>query len=97
MIETESRRGVALRVEIDHQDTGACQREVSTDVHRRGGLPHSTLLVGDSEHPPKPIRSVAVNAEGHSSVSCGGLGVDAAWLLTQCIDRSLWGRLVCFT
>jgi hypothetical protein len=49
VLDPESRRGVALRVEIDDEHAGAGLRERRREVHRRRGLADAALLVGDRE------------------------------------------------
>ena len=48
MRHVQSGGGVALRVEVDHQDPVAVQRERDRDVHRGRGLAHAALLVRDT-------------------------------------------------
>lgn len=55
VVDPQSRRGVALRIEVHHQDAGTMQCERSGEVDRRGRLAHPTLLVGD-DHDARPVR-----------------------------------------
>ncbi len=50
MLDTEGGRGVALRVEIDHEDPEIVHRQRGGQVHCRGGLADATLLVGHHHH-----------------------------------------------
>ena len=69
MLDAQGRRRISLRVEIHHQDAFATQGERCGDVHRRGGLTHPALLVGnrdDSGHVGSPIPGCSrVMGSGH--------------------------------
>jgi len=47
MVDTQRGGGIALRVEVDHQDTAAMQGKRGGKVDRGRGLAHPALLVGD--------------------------------------------------
>ena len=50
MLDAERGAGVALRVEVDHEDLQSLQREGGRDVDGGGRLADAALLVGDGEH-----------------------------------------------
>ena len=52
VVDPESRRSVALRIEVHHQNPTARLGQAGTQVDRRGALPNTTLLVRDSDHSP---------------------------------------------
>src|SRR5437763_439189 len=55
-VDPEARRGVALRVEIHHEDPVAELGEGGAEVDRRRGLADAPLLVGDCDHPGERLR-----------------------------------------
>lgn len=64
VVDSESRGGVSLRVEVDHQNPGTVQGQRSGEVDRGGRLPHAALLVGNHHHsrlrrPGKPLAGTA--------------------------------------
>jgi hypothetical protein len=48
VIDTQRRRGVALGIEVHHQNARTVQGERGSEVDRGGGLPYAALLVGDN-------------------------------------------------
>jgi hypothetical protein len=46
VIDAESSGGVALGIEVDHQNTQPAEGERRREIHGRGGLPDPTLLIG---------------------------------------------------
>jgi hypothetical protein len=49
--DAETGRGVALRVEIDHQHARADRGQRRGEIDRRRGLADAALLVGDDQYP----------------------------------------------
>ncbi|GDY75494.1 hypothetical protein SAV31267_049790 [Streptomyces avermitilis] len=47
VVDSQRGGGIALRVEVDHQDASAMQGKRSGKVDRGRGLAHAALLVGD--------------------------------------------------
>lgn len=47
VIDPQRGGGIALRVEVDHEDPTAVQGQRGGKVDRGGGLTHPALLVGD--------------------------------------------------
>src|SRR3954471_4794729 len=50
-VQPEAGGGIALRVEIDDEHAKALVSERRAEVHGRGGLAHTALLVGDGDDP----------------------------------------------
>ena len=50
-VDPQAGRGVALGIEVDDQDAIADLGQGGPEVDRRGGLAHTSLLVGDGNHP----------------------------------------------
>ena len=50
VLRTQRGRGVALRVEVDHQHFHALAAQARREVHTGRGLTHAALLVGDGDH-----------------------------------------------
>jgi hypothetical protein len=96
MIQAEAGGCVALRVEVDHQDSCPRQGEVGTNVHRCRGLADSPLLVGDSKDTSVPVQGLPVNAEGDPGAPCRRFTIDGRFL-TQLIDEGAWSQWGCFT
>ena len=59
VLDPETRRGIALGVEVDDQDPLAELGETGTDVDRRRRLADAALLVGDGHHPRQLVRRPA--------------------------------------
>ncbi len=66
VVDAERGRGVALRVEVDHQDPQPVHGQRGGEVDGGGGLAHPALLVGHHHHPGggRPGQSFARSADG---------------------------------
>ncbi len=53
--DAEAAAGVALRVHVDEQHALALGGQGSGQVHRRGGLAHAALLIGDCQDATHPL------------------------------------------
>jgi hypothetical protein len=98
VFDTEGGAGIALGVEVDDERLQALQRECRRDVHRRGRLPDTPLLVGDREDAlarrPRKLSALRIVKEADGTL---GFGADRGIRDRRGLPRLVGRRLPCFT
>ena len=74
-VDSESRGGVPLGVQVDHEDPVAELGQCRAEVYRRRGLSHPALLVGDRHDPGEGTGDVITDNRGDIAPGGGGFNL----------------------